>query len=46
MDDTFKRVVELLKTFAPMSDTIRIAISAQIKALPDSRKVFLVCIFS
>jgi hypothetical protein len=29
-----------------MSDTIRIATSAQIKALPDSPKVFLVCIFS
>ena len=45
MDDTFKRVVELLKTFAPISDTIKIAISAQINALPDSRKTFLVCIF-
>ena len=46
MDDTFKRVLELLKTFAPMSDTIRIVINAQIKALPDSCSVFLVCIFS
>src|SRR5215212_5846671 len=45
LDDAFKRVVELLNTFAPMSDTIRIAHSAQIKTLPDSSKVFLVCIF-